>query len=128
MSSKGFTLVEIMVVTLIIALLTAIAIPNLLRSKMIANDAATRSNLKGLSTACETFASINSGNYPTEITSLTGPVPPYLGQDYCGASISGFSFTCTFSPAGYTFAAVPLAIGSSGSTTFTISTGGVLTP
>jgi len=53
---KGFTLVEIMIVVAIIALLAAIAIPNLLRARLNANDAAAKASLQALVTAIESYA------------------------------------------------------------------------
>ena len=101
-SRRGFTLVEIMIVVAIIALLAAIAIPNLLRAKMSANDAAARATLRTLSTASETFATANSGNYPADMTSLTGATPPYVNTNYCGATVAGYTFTCTNAAGSYT--------------------------
>jgi len=58
---KGFSLIELLIVVAIILIIAAIAIPNLLRSKMSANDSAAASTLRTLNTSQVTYAT----NYPT---------------------------------------------------------------
>lgn len=125
---KGFTLVEIMIVVAIIALLAAIAIPNLLRAKISANDALAASTLRTLSTSSETFATASNGNYPTVMSQLTQATPPYLNENYCGQTIAGFTYACTQAVGSYQFTATPVTINTSGTTTLTMTTGGILTP
>ena len=124
---KGFTLVEIMIVVAIIALLAAIAIPNLLRAKVAANESAALATLKTLSTAAETYVISNSGNYPTAEASLRGPTPPYINKQLCATTLSGFGMVCNFDSGGggYTYTATPTST-QTGTRTFTMSTGGVL--
>ena len=56
---NGFTLVEMMIVVLIIAMLLAIAIPNFLRARELSRSRACQGNLRILATAKEQWAMDN---------------------------------------------------------------------
>jgi type II secretory pathway pseudopilin PulG len=116
-----------MIVVSIIALLAAIAIPNLLRARLAANEAAAQETLMMISTACETYAAANNGSYPDDESSLIGVTPPYLNRAYNGQTIHGYTYTLTLTANGYTLVAAPSACGTSGTKTYTVTTGGVLT-
>lgn len=134
MKRKGFTLVEIMIVVAIIALLAAIAIPNLLAARRTANEAAAKATVRSLATAAETYATSHSGVYPAAIASPGLIDFIASGGNYCAnatgttTSIQGYDYACTLSAGGYTFVATPITIGTTGSVTYTASTGGVITP
>ncbi|HEY6249990.1 MAG TPA: prepilin-type N-terminal cleavage/methylation domain-containing protein [Candidatus Angelobacter sp.] len=53
---KGFSLIELLIVVAIILIIAAIAIPNLMRSKQAANQAAAAANIRTIIGAEHTFA------------------------------------------------------------------------
>ena len=129
---KGFTLVAIMIVVAIIALLAAIAIPNLLSARRTANTAAAKSTLRSISTSAETYSITNSGLYPATTVQL-GQYMTSIGSYCAGAggqttTLQGYLYRCTMASTGYTFVAAPQTVGTTGDTTYTATTGGVLTP
>src|SRR2546421_2010277 len=71
---EGFTLIELMVVVLIIAILIAIAIPTFLGARKRANDRAAQSNLRNALTAEKTYFTDNQkySNVSADLSSVEG--------------------------------------------------------
>ncbi|NLO32386.1 MAG: prepilin-type N-terminal cleavage/methylation domain-containing protein [Candidatus Hydrogenedentes bacterium] len=142
MKNKGFTLIELMIVVAIIAIIAAIAIPNLLRSRLQSNESAAIANLKTLVGAETAFAAANGG-YTADWDLLNTPDegPPFLDIELGGGIVQGYTyaleedgeevtedsdfftnFTCTASPATDSGAGA----GATGIRVFWVDAGGVI--
>jgi type IV pilus assembly protein PilA len=68
---NGFSLIELLIVVAIILIIASISIPNLLRSKMSANEVSAVGSLRTLNEACVTYYASYSG-YPSSLSVLGG--------------------------------------------------------
>jgi type IV pilus assembly protein PilA len=73
---KGFSLIELLIVVAIILIIAAIAIPNLLRAKMAANEASAVGSVRSINTAEVAYAtSYPNVGYSVALANLGGVVP-----------------------------------------------------
>jgi prepilin-type N-terminal cleavage/methylation domain-containing protein len=123
---KGFTLVEIMIVVAIIVLLAAIAIPNLLRARVNANEAAAVAALQTISSAAQSYRSANPA-YPKTLDSLySGITPPYIDSTLGGGEKQGYKFTLDGYTNTFSAEAWPVKYETTGVRSFYVDQSGVI--
>lgn len=134
--AHGFTLIELMIVVAIIAIIVAIAIPNLLRSRMSANESGAAAGLRTISTGEVAYqaAAIDSttngiGKFGTLAALGTGTVP-FVDLSIASGAKQGYVFQAT--PAftnnvpSYIATATPAIQGRTGVKTFFIDDSGLI--
>ena len=138
---KGFSLIELLIVVAIILIIAAIAIPNLLRSKMAANESSAVGSLRTINTAEVTYATTYNSIGFAGLTALGGAAPctsatstaSCLLDDVLSATAatkSGYKFTVTpgtqVPVVTYSSLATPSVVGQSGQRAFCSDQSGVI--
>jgi len=133
---KGFSLIELLIEVAIILIIAAIAIPNLLRAKIAANEASAVGSLRTLNTACIAY-STSYGQYPAALANL-GPISSggtasstsadLIDSVLAAGTKSGYTFVYTAgnSNQSYTITAKPIVAGQTGQRMFFTDQSGVI--
>ncbi|MHB8486764.1 MAG: prepilin-type N-terminal cleavage/methylation domain-containing protein [Candidatus Acidiferrales bacterium] len=139
---KGFSLIELLIVVAIILIIAAIAIPNLLRAKMAANEASAVGSLRTITTAEVSYSTTYGTGY-APLVNLGGLAPCValpataclIDQVLAAGTKSGYTIatpvpgtvgTIATPNVSFVATAVPVAVGQSGQRSFCTDDSGVI--
>jgi type IV pilus assembly protein PilA len=136
---NGFSLIELLLVVAVILIISAIAVPNFLRSRERANEASAVASMRVINTASVTYSmTYPDMGYPALLTNLGGANPctsssvqACLIDDLLALGTrGGYSFVWTgdgLTPSvSYALTGTPLVVGSSGQRMFCTDQTGVI--
>jgi type IV pilus assembly protein PilA len=148
-NQKGFSLIELLIVVAIILIIAAIAIPNLLRSRMAANEASAVGSVRTMNTAAISYNSTYGNGFPSALSQIgtTGTAAvscdnaEFLDSVLTSGTKSGYTFqiltgnglgakptgcSAAGSTDGYGAVATPVTVGTTGQRSFCSDASGVI--
>jgi type IV pilus assembly protein PilA len=154
-SADGFSLIELLIVVAIILIIAAIAIPNFMRARMAANEAAAVANLRDLTSAAVTYSSTYDNGYPPTLGAMGAAlgvtvatcdqanlIDPLMSNGGSGNTATKGGYKYSYAPGtalstaasgcttpgllDFTIVAVPVSIGTTGQRGFFVDPSGVL--
>lgn len=119
---KGFSLIELLIVTVIILVIAAVAVPNLLRSRMSANEASAAASMRTIITAQIIYSTTYTVGFSANLNALADGGAP---ANCIAPALPGVNSACLIdanlgsgTKSGYVFTYA--AAGNSINTTFTL--------
>jgi prepilin-type N-terminal cleavage/methylation domain-containing protein len=124
---RGFSLIELLIVIAIILIILSIALPQMSKSRMHAQEMSAVAEMRTLNQAEVQYQS-QFGQYATALGQLGPPAASGAAEGPQAAGLipgslasgvtGGYNFSITATPGGYGISAVPKAFGSTGRRTF----------
>ncbi len=103
---KGFSLIELLIVVAIILIIAAIAIPNLLRSKIAANESSAVGSVRTINTSEVTYQSSWGTGFAATLANLGGPAPCLVASGATACLLDPLLSQPPNTKSGYSFAAL----------------------
>jgi type IV pilus assembly protein PilA len=124
----GFSLIELLIVVTVILIISAIAVPSFMRSRMRANEASAVGNLKNIATANTIYLTTYGIGYSTNLLKLSGNLVAVDANNaglidtvLASGTKSGYSYNYMITASdpqghvvGFAVSAEPLGVGTTG--------------